>query len=222
MCGRYTLTRPESIPEFFEISQTRLPPRFNIAPTQDIPVVRLDREGSRRLDLLRWGLIPSRSGLSPKGAGMINARAESVSQKPSFRTSFRYRRCLIPADGFFEWRKEGRRRLPVRLRLEDGGLFAFAGLWDFWESPQLGRVESCTILTCPANELVAPVHDRMPVVLLRQDLAPWLDPRSEGERLRRLLEPWPAAGWVADPVSSRVNDPRNDDPSCLIGNMKEG
>jgi putative SOS response-associated peptidase YedK len=167
MCGRITLrATPEKIAGLFGVSKLDYSPRFNIAPTQEVLTVRSSQQG-RELVPLRWGLIPSWAKDKKIGAALINARAETVAEKPAFRSAFKHRRCLIPCDGFFEWsRREGGTKVPHYITLRDGGLFAFAGLWEEWEPAEEGKcVSSCTIITTEANELVRPLHDRMPVIL---------------------------------------------------------
>ena len=215
MCGRYTLTRPGEVGELFEISETRIPPRFNIAPTQTAPALRLDEAGQKVVSLLRWGLVPhwwNKSEL-PKSP-FINARSESVAEKPAFRDPFRFRRCLIPADGFFEWKREGSRKQPFLFRRSDERLFAFAGLWDR-NRKEDETIESMTILTCPANRVVGEIHDRMPVILESSDMWEWLEPGSSESELLDLLQPFPADRMAYFPVSRQVNSPRFDNPACI-------
>ena len=220
MCGRFTLsTSVEQIVQVFGITRgpAELPPRYNIAPTQDAPVVR-ERAGERRLDALRWGLIPpwTRSDEPPR-APLINARAETAARKPSFRRAISERRCLVPADGFYEWERTSRARLPLLFRLPDGGPFALAGLWERWDAdPERGPVESFTILTTEANALVAPYHDRMPVVIPPEAFARWLDPAlSDADLLQDLLAPFPAEAMQVVPLDPYVNDVRHEGPACL-------
>ena len=217
MCGRYNLIEDaRALVDFFTLDNSlEMLPRYNIAPSQDIPVVRQDREG-RELSLLRWGLIPHWAKDHKIGYRMINARAETVAQKPSFRTAFRRRRCLIPATGFYEWKKVAGGKQPYNIRMKDGGLFAFAGLWERWKGGDGNLVESCTIIVTDANDLVRPVHERMPVILDPADYGTWLDPGlQEPARLRPLLVPHPSAGMDLYPVSSRVGSPANDDPQLV-------
>jgi putative SOS response-associated peptidase YedK len=189
------------------------PPRYNIAPTQDVPIVRLTRErDARELILVRWGLVPYWAEDIAIGNRLINARAESIERAPAFREAYRRRRCLVPADGFFEWKKEGKARHPLLVRRRGGASFAFAGLWERWKQPDGSVLRSCTIITCPPNELVAPVHDRMPVILDPVDFERWLDPQAAG---RELLKPCPAEWLEAFPVNPKVNSPANDDPECI-------
>lgn len=219
MCGRYTLTASgEALAKAFDLpSAPDLPPRFNIAPTQEVAAVRVERPATeRRLVLLRWGLIPWWAEDPTIGNRMINARAETVAEKPTFRDAFRSRRCLVVADGFYEWKRlsDGTKQ-PFYVRLKSGELFAFAGLWDSWRSDG-ADVESCTLLTTDANELVRPIHDRMPVILKPRDYDLWLNPEvSDPERLTPVLGAYDASAMEARPVSRYVNDPANDSPRCI-------
>jgi putative SOS response-associated peptidase YedK len=216
MCGRYMLTTPvDALRQLFLFKERpNLPPRYNIAPTQDVPIVRRTRDGAgRELIMARWGLVPYWAADPKIGNRLINARGESVARTAAFREAYQRRRCLVPADGFFEWQKDGRTRQPLLVRRRDLAPFAFAGLWE--RSPQPGGavLRSCTIITCPPNELVAPVHNRMPVILAPGDYERWLDPaQADG---RALLKPFPAAELEAFAVSPRVNSPQNDDPDCI-------
>jgi putative SOS response-associated peptidase YedK len=217
MCGRYLLTSPvDALRQLFLFEQRpNLMPRYNIAPTQDVPMVRLTRAASgRELIMARWGLVPFWADDLKIGNRLINARRETVATLRPFREAYRRRRCLVPADGFYEWRKEGKARQPMLIRRRDQSPFAFAGLWERWQNPADGSVvRSCTIITCPANALVAPIHDRMPVILAPEDHARWLDPAATDAR--SLLAPCPADWLEAFPVRPRVNDPRHDDPECV-------
>jgi putative SOS response-associated peptidase YedK len=217
MCGRYMLTTPvEALRQLFLFEERpNLMPRYNIAPTQDVPIVRLTRDrDARELIMARWGLVPFWADDLKIGNRLINARRESVRTMRPFREAFGRRRCLVPADGFFEWRKEGKTRQPLLIRRKDRAPFAFAGLWERWKDPADGTVvRSCTIITCPANELVAPVHDRMPVVLAPEDHARWLD--LAGAEPQHLLAPCPAAWLESFPVNPRVNNPNYDDAECI-------
>ena len=215
MCGRYMLTSPvEALRQLFLFEQRpNLPPRFNIAPTQDVPIVRWNRERARELALVRWGLVPFWAKDVKIGARMINARAETVATLPAFREAYRRRRCLIPADGISEWRKVGKARQPFLIKRRDGAPFALAGLWERWRVPgEEASLHSCTIVTTSANELVAPLHDRMPVMLAPDDHENWLDPEADG---RSLLRPCLAAWLEAYPVSPKINLMRNDDAGCI-------
>jgi putative SOS response-associated peptidase YedK len=163
--------------------------------------------------VLRWGLVPSFAEDPAVGNRMINARAETVARKPAFREPFRKRHCLVPAHGFYEWRRAGRVRDPYLLKMKDGGPFAFASVWDFWKRGG-NPIESCAILTTAANALVAPIHNRMPVILDRSLYDLWLDPDADPDALQRILRPFPASAMVAIPVSPRVNSPAVDDADC--------
>jgi putative SOS response-associated peptidase YedK len=211
MCGRFTLRTPNSILlEEFQIQMVNERPlleRFNVAPTQDIPVVR-DTEHGRELTWMRWGLIPSWAKDPKSGPLLINARAETAAEKPAFRSAFKSSRCLIPADGFYEWKKVARRKQPYHIRRADGRPFAFAGLWS-----KRRELESCTILTTDANELVRPMHDRMPVILSPGDYANWLD--LDVEDPHRLMKQLPASEMVAVPVNPIANNARNEGADCV-------
>lgn len=210
MCGRYQLTPPADWEEAYDVAEPpEVVPRFNIAPTQPVIAVRPRRTGGREAAWLRWGLVPSWADDPSLGARAINARAETLATRPAFRDAFRSRRCLIPATGFYEWRRTGKVRQPYLIGL-GGTPFAFAGLWDRWSGPG-GPVESCTIVTTDANAQVAPLHDRMPVLLDRADYERWLDPAARPADLSSLLRPW-RGELLVQPVSTRINDVENDDP----------
>lgn len=223
MCGRYTLTRQERLIEEMEASLGEAPQspwwkaRFNVAPTQPAPVVIL-RDGSRRVEMMRWGLVPHWAGKGSKPPLMINARVESVQDKPMFRDALQRRRCLVPADGFFEWKHEGHgksaTKQPMYMHRPGNQLFAFAGLWARVRT-DAGEQVSFTIVTGPPNELVAPIHDRMPIVLDPSAYAAWLDPASDATAVRDLLRVPPVGDWTAEPVSPRVNSAANDDAECI-------
>ena len=217
MCGRFTLRASASvIAEQFAIFE--LPPfspRFNIAPSQPVVAVRM-ASGGRELTWLRWGLIPGWAKDPAIGNRMINARAETVAEKPAYRAAMRRRRCLLPADGFYEWQKTGRTKRPHFIRMKDDRPFALAGLWEAWEGPDHSYIESCTVLTTKPNELVRLIHDRMPVILDPTDYERWLDPTMQDpDRLTPLLRPYPADRMKADAVSTLVNSPANDEPRCI-------
>lgn len=215
MCGRFSFASPpEVVAEVFGLSEVpALEPRYNVAPTQPVAAVRHE-EGQRCLVFLHWGLIPAWAKDAALGARLINARAETVAEKPAFRAALRARRCLVLADGFYEWARHGGAKQPYFITFADGRPFALAGLWERWVGGGQ-RVESCTILTTTPNEVVAPLHDRMPVILPPPAFDLWLDPAvGDPGRLKQLLRPHPAAGMTAWPVSPRVNSPRVDDPSC--------
>ena len=217
MCGRFTQAAPnETVAELFQLpSVPALAPRYNIAPTQDVAAVRAGVAGGRELVALRWGLLPSWASERSVAARMINARAETLADKPAFRAAFRSRRCLVVADGFYEWQRLGGRKQPHFVGFGDGRPFGLAGLWERWTGEEGGPVESCTIVTTAANEVVAPLHDRMPVILEPGEFALWLDPEVRNpEALRPLLRPHAAGAMCAYPVSPLVNDPARDLPAC--------
>ena len=218
MCGRYTLTAPAQVlTEIFDLAETvELHPRYNIAPTQETAVVGLNHDGKRSLGLMRWGLIPHWAKDPSIGNRLINARAETAAEKPAFRSSFSKRRCLVPADGFYEWQKTGGRKQPFYLQLKEHRPFAFAGLWARWKASEDETVQSFTLLTTTPNEVAAKVHDRMPVILPPESYDRWLDPElHDREALEALLLPYPAEAMEAYPVSTLVNSPQNDDPRCI-------
>jgi putative SOS response-associated peptidase YedK len=193
-------------------------PRYNIAPTQAVAIVRIAPDTSvRQWQMVRWGLVPSWAKDASIGNRMINARGETIADKPSFRTAFRRRRCLVPADGYFEWRKSGSGKQPYYIRLDDDRPFAMAGLWENWLDPATNEtLQSCTLITTQANPLTQPIHDRMPVILNAADYELWLDPQlQDAERLGALLRPFAGTELRADPVDTYVNSPRNDDPRCV-------
>ena len=221
MCGRFTLhhSADEIAERFVTERLPDLEPRYNIAPTQPVTVV--TQNGARHLAQYHWGLIPSWAKDRSIGHRMINARAETLAEKPAFRTALQRRRCLIPADGFYEWREadnpEEGGRTPMYIHRRDDALFAFAGLWDEWRDPQSGDpLRSCTIITGTPNPLIAPIHDRMPMILRPEDEARWLDTTlRETEPLLSLLAPYPADQIEVYPVSRRVNAPVVDEPSLV-------
>jgi putative SOS response-associated peptidase YedK len=219
MCGRYTLTTPApKLAEHFHLHTVPdLAPRYNIAPTQSVAVVRAAALEGRTLTMARWGLVPSWAADPSIGNRLLNARAETVADKPAFRAALRQRRCLIPADGFYEWQPlPGRKKLPYHIRLRRGGPFAFAGLWERWPAPDGRPLESCTILTTEANELVRPIHDRMPVILQEEAYAAWLNPEQHDvHRIQTWLRPYLAEEMLAVAVGAAVGNARFDDPQCL-------
>ena len=219
MCGRYTLSAPgDVVAEAFGLAEAPdLAPRYNIAPSQRVPIVRAAANAAgRELALVRWGLVPSWAREAAIGNRLINARAETLAEKPAFRDALRRRRCLVVADGFYEWQTVGRRKRPWHFRRPDGAPFALAGLWARWPDPAGGDLESCAIVTTAANELLAPVHDRMPALLDGDGAAAWLAEGAEPGRLAGLLAPAPPDALVAAPVSLAVNDPRHDAPDCVL------
>ncbi len=214
MCGRYSLTASlsELVQRFeFDDGLEDYRPRFNVAPTQQVlAVVGGD---SRRAGFMRWGMVPQWAKSDPAGRPIINARAETVAEKPTFRESLRKRRCLIPADGFYEWQKQGTVKRPMRVALRSGDPFAFAGIWSKSGDPEGNRVSSCAIITTAANNLLRPIHHRMPVILPAEVEDIWLDPAlSDSDALTELLEPYPDAFMEAYEVSKLVNSASNDTP----------
>lgn len=217
MCGRFTLrTPPKDLVEVFQLLHTlEMTPRYNIAPTQPVAVVR-QGASCREMSFLRWGLVPSWAKDIKIGASLINARADTIATKPSFRTAFKRRRCLIPADGFYEWKKgEGKTKQPFYIRLKKDYPFAFAGLWEHWEGPDNSTIDSCTIMTTDANETLRPLHDRMPVILHEEDYDRWLDPKTDPTQLGELLKPYPPEEMTAFPISTFVNNARNESAQCI-------
>ncbi len=215
MCGRFALVSEKHILEaLFDLDwREDLIERYNIAPTQNITAVRLSPErGKPETANLRWGLVPFWADDFAVGNKMINARAETVAEKPSFRQAFKKRRLLIPASGFFEWKKPHKQ--PFYICREDGQPFAFAGLWERWDKGDT-PLESCAILTTTPNELIASLHDRMPVIIAPEAFRIWLDPQTPAGRLSELLGPYPSDELTAYPVSRRVNSPGNDDPAII-------
>ncbi len=218
MCGRYSLVcDAEHLQAYYDLVSAGVfaAPRFNIAPAQAVPAVVLV-DGERHLELFRWGFIPAWAKDKRRGRSAINARAESIEARPTFRNAFRHRRCIIPADGFYEWQGSAGHRRAWRIEpAERREFFSFAGLWETWEGD--GEViHSCTIIVGPANALLEPIHDRMPIILPRDALAPWLDPHTPTGVLHGLLQPYPAAAMRAYRIGNHVNNPRHDDPQCLL------
>ena len=221
MCGRYTLTSQKIVEDLeLAVAEPSEPsewwrPRFNIAPTQPAPVVP-NREGPRGIEMMRWGLLPPWSKSLSESSRRINARVETAATSPAFRDALRQRRCLVLADGFFEWRDTPEGRAPFYIRPVPRRPVTFAGLWERWKDPGGSWVLTFAILTGPANKLVAPYHHRMPLVVERSECDRWLD-RSETEptTLMDILAPWSPHDWRVSPVSPHVNRPQNDDPSCV-------
>lgn len=218
MCGRFVMhsSEEELLEEFgVETIHHEVSASYNIAPSQDVAVV-LQGRGERHLGYLRWGLIPSWTKDLKKARRPINARSETVHSKPTFRSPFKRRRCLIPANGFYEWQKTGQGKIPTFLYMPERPLFAMAGLWDRWESPEGELISSCTILTTEANERIAPIHNRMPVIVNPDDFDLWLDSSVSGvEALEHLFVPLPSKEFASYAVSTRVNKPLHNDPSCM-------
>ncbi len=219
MCGRFTQTHSAAaIAEAFQLSVVpTAPPRYNIAPTQLIgAVIQTAQHPIRQFRVFRWGLVPSWSKDPAIGSRLINARSETVTEKPSFRAAIRYRRCLILADGFYEWQRQERRKQPFYFHFKERSLFAFAGLWEHWQSPADEILETCTILTTSANQVVHPIHDRMPVILHPTNYDTWLDPElNTAARVLPLLHPYPADEMIAYPVGKVVNRADNEGPECI-------
>ena len=215
MCGRYTLSTPAGrLAEEFQLDSTvEIPPSYNVAPTQQVAAV-IEDEGGRRLEMLRWGLVPSWADDPDIGAHMINARSETAPEKPSFRRAFRGRRCLIAADGFYEWKREDGGKQPYYFRMQDGRPFAFAGLWESWDKGG-GELLTCAILTTRPNSVAKEIHDRMPVILPHDAYNAWLDPDADREELGELMIPYPGDDLETYPVSRFVNSPRNNDERCI-------
>jgi|SRR6266851_6420220 len=222
MCGRYRLTAKERyLAEHFgidDVEDVQWTPRYNIAPTQQGVVIRQDRDQPKRtISLMRWGLIPYWAQDPSFGNRTINAMAETASEKPAFREAMRKRRCLVPADGFFEWKKlSSKRKQPYNIGMLDDSVFAFAGLWDRWRSSSGELVESCSILTTDANSLTKDIHDRMPVILRPEDYDHWLDPGiTDPEQVQELLHPFDPRLMKKYPLSSAVSNVNNDGPECV-------
>jgi putative SOS response-associated peptidase YedK len=219
LCGRFTLfDTAASLAEAFEVVEVpSLSPRYNIAPSQAVAAVRIPPSGgAREIVLLRWGLIPSWAKDPSLGDRMINARAETAAGKPAFRSAIRRRRCLVPASGFYEWKRTNGRKQPYYIRRPDGKPFAFAGLWESWEGPGQAAVESCAILTTSANELLLPIHDRMPVIVSPADYDLWLSSEvRDPAELARLFRPCPPEEMTAFPVGTAVNNPKTDSPQLI-------
>ena len=224
MCGRFTLAlSPEDIAALLRMNQELddelgLAPRHNITPSQPIlAAVQQTEQDNPEPAFLQWGLVPSWANDPSIGNRMINARSETVSEKPAFRDAFRSRRCLIPADGFYEWQLRGKSKQPWMFRAKDAPGFCFAGLWGTW-SPRNGgqSLNTCTILTTQANELMAPVHHRMPVIVPADQHDVWWKAEAGDPLLQQLLSPFPAAEMSAHPVSTRINSPVNDGPECIV------
>lgn len=218
MCGRFTQRQSaQKIAQAFQVANVPpLTPRYNIAPTQQVPTILQTAEHpERQFKMLHWGLIPSWAKNAKMAARLINARAETVTEKPSFRSAFQYRRCLVVADGFYEWQQQGKQKQPFYCRTQDEQPFGFAGLWEIWEK-EGEAIASCTILTTEPNQIMRPIHDRMPVILAAKDYDLWLDPKvQKSELLQPLLRPYPTEEMTAYPVSTLVNKPANDSAECI-------
>jgi putative SOS response-associated peptidase YedK len=218
MCGLFSLGATIRVAQIFDLPNwPEMVPRYKIAPSQTVPAVIQNREtGTREFRPFRWGLVPSWAKDPAIGRRLINARSETAATKPAFRRPLRERRCLILADGFYEWKREGSRKRPYYITFRDGEAFAFAGLWDRWQSPEGQPLESCTILTTTPNDVVQRLHDRMPVILPATSYSLWLDPDlRELEPLQALLQPYAAEGMIAYPISTKVNNPSNDSADLI-------
>ena len=222
MCGRFTnKAKPEQIKKEFKVgakNHNLYEPRFNIAPLQMIDVV-FEPEGERIISQLKWGLVPSWSKDAPTSKGLINARAETITEKPSFREAFKSRRCIIPASGFYEWQKKGTgAKQTFYFYLKEKDVFGFAGLWEEWLDKQTGELlETCTIITTEANEVLKPVHDRMPVILKAESYDEWLDAKvKDTDKLQKFLVPYPANEMKSHPVSKSVNVPDVDSAELIV------
>lgn len=217
MCGRYSQRQSaEIIAKTFQIDHVpALKPRYNIAPTQSVATI-LQPSTNRQFKMLHWGLIPSWAKDTKISSKLINARAETIAEKPSFRSAFKKRRCLVLADGFYEWQKQEQQKQPFYFQISDQQLFAFAGLWEHWQDQTTGEaIESCTIITTEPNDLMKNVHNRMPVILKPKDYDLWLDLAVKPELLQPLLHPYPAEEMTAFAVSKAVNKPSNDTAECI-------
>jgi putative SOS response-associated peptidase YedK len=217
MCGRFTMRRPvEEVVERFNVDNLLFTPspRYNIAPSQRIAAITAN--GARAMDGYRWGLVPAWAQDVEIGNRLINARAETLTEKPAFKKALRQRRCLIPADGFYEWKKIGKQRQPIFVRRRDNGLFAFAGLWDEWQAPDRPPLRSCAIITTAPNSLIAPIHHRMAAILQPADEARWLAAdEQDAQKLLDLIRPYPDEELAAYTVSQQVNSPIIDAPECI-------
>ncbi len=217
MCGRFVLNASaEQLQLLFEVGDVpQIEPRYNIAPTQPVAIVRMTESGKREFAHVLWGLIPSWAKDPSIANKLINARSEGVTEKPSFRNAFKRRRCLVPASGFYEWKKNGSSKEPWFITMESGDPFAIAGLWEIWNAPDGGQLETCTLLTTEPNELAAKLHNRMPVIIARDDYALWLGSGKEDHKeylaeVHHLMRPFPAEEMTAWPVGSKVGNPRNE------------
>jgi len=216
MCGRFALAAtPEELANHFNLKRkVVIAPHYNIAPSQPVLIVKSGAYGYT-LSAVRWGLIPSWSKDEKVGYKLINARAESLQEKPSFRDAFKSRRCLVPAIGFYEWKQDGKRKQPYFVKMKNGGLFAMAGIWESWQSPKGETVESCAMITTDANTIVAKLHDRMPVILPKDCYGIWLDSTREGFPFPEYMRPYDPFKMTAYPVSSMVNDVMNEVEGCI-------
>jgi len=217
MCGRFALTLPSKkvMAQFNIKDEVDLTARYNIAPTQQIAVIRPADSMKNKLVMMRWGLVPNWAKDIKIGYNLINARAESLEEKPSFHEAYTRKRCLIPADGFYEWKHDGTRKQPYFIKMKNSDLFAMAGLWDIWKTPKGKNLLSCAIIVTEANGGVAKIHDRMPVIIKADQYGFWLDPRTNKSLLREIMRPYNPFKMVAYPVSRMCNNPRYDSPGCI-------
>lgn len=219
MCGRYGFTKPEKIFDRFGVEtygkDLDLKPRYNVAPSQDMPIV--VRHSPNSIDIMRWGLIPFWAKDPKIGNSLINARADGIEKKPAFRKPFKLQRCIVPADGFYEWKETGEGKVPYYFKMKDDSLFGFAGLYDVWRDTRTGKeIKSYTIITTEPNEIVGKVHNRMPVILEKEEENTWLNPdETEPDNLLPLLDPFPSEPIESYEVSKFVNNPRNDSPTLI-------
>lgn len=216
MCGRFVrfISLDQFIKHFGLKPSAALPERYNIAPSEQVPAIRKAPDGSRQLTLFRWGLVPKWS--KTISGGLINARSETINEKPSFRQAFQQRRCIIPASGFYEWRKIGNRKTPYFIHMANDEPMALAGIWESWQSPDGSSTDTCAILTTSANELVSKLHDRMPVIITKESFDTWLNSdEHDSEGLKRLLVPCPPEAIAMYSVSTMVNKVGNDSPECV-------
>ena len=218
MCGRFIRQKEiDAIISDFGIHEVAcdLKPSYNVAPTQQVAIIIED--GVKQLIAVRWGLVPYWAESLATGNKLINARAETIDKKAAFKEAFQKRRCLVVADGFYEWQKDGKSRQPILIRLKSGASFGFAGLYENWVSPAGENIRTCTIITTEPNEIMLPIHDRMPAIIRKEDEARWLDPGCQyHERLLELLQPYPAVQMETCFVSTLVNSPSNDLPECIV------
>lgn len=217
MCGRFTLKADTGeVQKAFDLENVgeEIQPRYNIAPSQPIAII--TNHNPKQLTYVKWGLVPSWSKDPAIGNKMINARSETASEKPSFRSAFKRRRCLIPADGFFEWTKQGKKKVPMYIHLENNEIFAFAGLWETWQSPDGSELQTATILTTDPNELIKPLHHRMAVILEPDTYDTWLSPdEMPADALMPLMTAYPSEKMRVYEVSTQVNSPANDNPNII-------
>lgn len=213
MCGRYAFTKSDDIYDRFDIdNRIELSPRYNVAPTQHMPVI----DQPKHVELMRWGLIPHWARDEKIGYSMINAKAETIAEKPSYKKPFRFQRCIIPADGFYEWKQTKDGKIPYFFRLKSGDLFGFAGVYDIWKDHEGKEVKTYTIITTTPNGIVGKVHDRMPVILRKDEEQEWINPDIvEPERLGKFLKPYPESEMEDYEVSTFINSPKNDSPELI-------